>query len=95
MKGYFDEAINNNEITAYFKGEGDYFAPNEWSRGYHNYMINFMGMMGGLKKLEHPYQELVKYFRNKKSGLSDPYGHRSMFNKDSDLISPKWRPFNK
>ena len=38
---------------------------------------------------------IIQFFRNKKSGLSDPYGHRSMFNKDSDLISPEWRPFNK
>ena len=52
-------------------------------------------MKGYLKKQENPYQELVKYFRNKKSGLFEPYGHRSMFNKDSDLISPRWRPFNK
>ena len=38
---------------------------------------------------------IIQFFRNKKSRLSDPYGHRSMLNKDSDLISPKWRPFNK
>ena len=38
---------------------------------------------------------IIQFFRNKKSGLSEPYGHRSMFNKDSDLISPEWRPFNK
>ena len=25
MKGYFDEAVNNNEITAYLNGEGEYF----------------------------------------------------------------------
>ena len=38
---------------------------------------------------------IIQFFRNKKSRLSDPYGHRIMLNKDSDLISPKWRPFNK
>ena len=95
MKGDFEQAVNNNEITAYLNGEGDYFSPWEMIWENHNFINNFMGMMGYLKKQENPYQELVKYFRNKKSGLSEPYGHRSMFNKDSDLISPKWRPFNK
>ena len=95
MKGDFEQAVNNNEITAYLNGEGDYFSPWEMIWENHNFINNFMGMMGYLKKQENPYQDLVKYFRNKKSGLSEPYGHRSMFNKDSDLISPKWRPFNK
>ena len=95
MKGDFEQAVNNNEITAYLNGEGDYFSPWEMIWENHNFINNFMGMMGYLKKQKNPYQDLVKYFRNKKSGLSEPYGHRSMFNKDSDLISPKWRPFNK
>ena len=71
MKGYFDEAVNNNEVTAYLKGEGDYFAPNEWSRGYHNYMINFTGMMGYLGEKEHPYQLLVNYFKLYLSSLKE------------------------
>ena len=95
MKGDFEQAVNNNEISAYLNGEGDYFSPWEMIWGNHNFINNFMGMKGYLKKQENPYQELVKYFRNKKSGLFEPYGHRSMFNKDSDLISPRWRPFNK
>ena len=71
MKGYFDEAVNNNEITAYFKGEGDYFAPNEFCWGNHSYMTNFMGMMGYLKKQEHPYQLLVNYFKLYLSSLEE------------------------
>ena len=71
MKGYFDEAVNNNEISAYFKGEGDYFAPNEWSRGYHNYMINFTGMMGYLGEKEHSYQQLVNCFKLYLSSLEE------------------------
>ena len=71
MKGYFDEAINNNEITAYFKGEGDYFAPNEWNRGYHSHMTNWMGMMANLEKGENSYQLLVKYFKLYLSSLKE------------------------
>ena len=71
MKGDFEQAINNNEITAYLKGEGEYFTPEEGNMGYHNEMINFMGMMGYLKKQEHPYQELVKYFRLYLSSLKE------------------------
>ena len=75
MKGDFEQAVNNNEISAYLNGEGDYFSPWEMIWENHNFINNFMGMMGYLKKQENPYQELVKYFRNKKSRLSDPYGH--------------------
>ena len=71
MKGYFDEAVNNNEITAYLNGEGDYFAPEEGNMGYHNHMINFTGMLGYLEKQEHPYQLLVKYFRLYLSSLKE------------------------
>lgn len=35
MKGDFDEAVNNNEITAYLNGEGEYFSPEEFNMGYH------------------------------------------------------------
>lgn len=38
---------------------------------------------------------IFKYFRNERSGLSDPYAHRSMFNSNGDLISPEWRPLSK
>ena len=61
--GKFEQAVNNNEITAYFKGEGDYFSPEEGNMGYHNEILNFIGMMSYLENKEHPYQELVKYFR--------------------------------
>ena len=27
MKGDFEQAVNNNEISAYLNGEGDYFSP--------------------------------------------------------------------
>ncbi|PXZ08204.1 hypothetical protein DKK70_02365 [Gilliamella apicola] len=71
MKGDFEQAINNNEITAYLNGEGDYFAPEEGNMGYHNHIINFTGMLGYLEKQEHPYQELVKYFRLYLSSLKE------------------------
>ena len=71
MKGDFEEAINNNEITAYFKGEGDYFSPEEFSMGYHNEIINFNRMMAYLKEKENPYQLLVKYFRLYLSSLKE------------------------
>ena len=71
MKGDFEQAVNNNEISAYLKGEGDYFAANEWSRGYQSYMTNFLGMMGYLKKQEHPHQLLIKYFRLYLSSLKE------------------------
>ena len=61
MKGYFDEAVNNNEISAYFKGKGDYFTPEELYKASHSYIMNFMGMMFYLEKRVNPYQELVKY----------------------------------
>ena len=71
MKGDFEQAVNNNEISAYLKGEGDYFAANEWSRGYQSYMTNFLGMMGYLKKQEYPHQLLIKYFRLYLSSLEE------------------------
>ena len=71
MKGDFEQAVNNNEISAYLKGEGDYFATNEWSRGYQSYMTNFLGMMGYLKKQEYPHQLLIKYFRLYLSSLEE------------------------
>ena len=71
MKGYFDEAVNNNEITAYFKGEDDYFAPNEFCWGNHSYMTNWMGMMANLEKEENSYQLLVKYFKLYLSSLKE------------------------
>ncbi|PXZ06544.1 hypothetical protein DKK70_11315 [Gilliamella apicola] len=71
MKGDFEQAISNNEIIPFLKGEGDYFSPDEWCRGYHCYMINFMGMMGGLEEKEHPYQLLIKYFRLYLSSLEE------------------------
>ena len=81
MKGDFEQAVNNNEITAYLKGEGDYFSPEEGNMGYHNEMINFMGMLGYLEKQEHPYQELVKYFRLYLSSLKeDALDAWSLFN---------------
>ena len=81
MKGDFEQAIDNNEISAFLKGEGDYFSPEEGCMGYHNEMINFMGMMGYLKKQEHPYQLLVKCFRLYLSTLKeDPLDAWSLFN---------------
>ena len=71
MKGDFEQAVKNNEISAYLKGEGDYFAPWEMIRGNHNFINNFMGMMGYLKKQEYPYQLLVKYFRLYLSSLKE------------------------
>jgi len=43
--GKFERAVNNNEIRAYFKGEGDYFSPEEGNMGYYNEILNFIGMM--------------------------------------------------
>ena len=71
MKGDFEQAVNNNEISAYFKGEGDYFAPNEWLRGNHSHMTNWMGMMANLEKGENSYQLLVKYFKLYLSSLKE------------------------
>ena len=71
MKGDFEQAISNNEITAYLKGEGDYFAANEWLRGNHSHMTNWMGMMANLEKGENSYQLLVKYFKLYLSSLKE------------------------
>ena len=71
MKGDFEQAVNNNEISAYFNGEGDYFSPEEGCMGYHSYIMNFMGMMFYLEKRVNPYQELVKYFRLYLSSLKE------------------------
>ena len=59
----FERALNNNEIRAFFNGEGEYFSPEEFSMGYHNEMINWMGMMAYLEEKENSFQLLVKYFR--------------------------------
>ncbi len=50
MKGDFEQAVNNNEISAYLKGEGDYFTPEERYMVAHSYIMNFMGMMFYLEK---------------------------------------------
>ena len=71
MKGDFEQAVNNNEIIAYLKGEGDYFTPEEFNMGYHSFIMNFTGMMSYLKNKEHPYQELVKYFKLYLSSLKE------------------------
>ena len=71
MKGDFEQAVNNNEISAYFKGEGDYFTPEERYKASHSYIMNFMGMMFYLEKRVNPYQELVKYFRLYLSSLKE------------------------
>ncbi len=71
MKGDFEQAVNNNEIIAYLKGEGDYFTPEEFNMGYHSFIMNFTGMMSYLKNKEHPYQELVKYFKFYLSSLKE------------------------
>ena len=79
--GKFERALNNNEIRAFFNGEGEYFTPEEFSMGYHNHIINFTGLMGYLEKQEHPYQELVKYFRLYLSSLKeDPLDAWGLFN---------------
>ncbi|PXZ08196.1 hypothetical protein DKK70_02325 [Gilliamella apicola] len=81
MKGDFEEAVNNNEITAYFKGEGDYFSPEEGNMGYHNEILNFNRMIAYLREKENPYQLLVKYFRLYLSSLKeDPLDAWSLFN---------------
>ena len=59
----FERALSNNEISAFFNGEGDYFSPEEFNMGYHNEMINWMGMMAYLEEKENSFQLLVKYFR--------------------------------
>ena len=71
MKGDFEQAVNNNEVSAYLKGEGDYFSPEEGCMGYHSYIMNLMGMMFYLEKKKHPYQELVKYFKLYLSSLNE------------------------
>ena len=71
MKGDFEQAVNNNEISAYLKGEGDYFSPWEMIRGNHNDIDNWMGMIGYLSKKEHPYQLLIKYFKLYLSSLKE------------------------
>ena len=79
--GKFEQAVNNNEITAYFKGEGDYFSPEEGNMGYHNEILNFTGMMSYLENKAHPYQLLVKYFRLYLSSLKeDALDAWSLFN---------------
>ena len=69
--GKFERAVNNNEIIPFFKGEGSYFSPNEWNRGYHCHMTNWMGMMANLEKGENSYQLLVKYFKLYLSSLKE------------------------
>ena len=71
MKGDFEQAVNNNEVSAYLKGEGDYFSPEEGCMGYHSHIMNFMGMMGYLEDKEQPYQLLVKYFKLYSSSLKE------------------------
>ena len=61
--GKFERAVNNNEIILFFKGEGDYFSPEEGNMGYYNEILNFIGMMSYLENKAHPYQLLVKYFK--------------------------------
>lgn len=39
--GKFERALKNNEISAFFKGEGEYFSPEEFNMGYHNEVINW------------------------------------------------------
>lgn len=39
--GKFERALKNNEISAFFKGEGGYFSPEEFNMGYHNEVINW------------------------------------------------------
>ena len=79
--GKFERAVNNNEISAFFKGEGSYFSPNEWNRGYHSPMTNWMGMMANLEKGENSYQLLVKYFKLYLSSLKeDPLDAWGLFN---------------
>lgn len=35
---------------------------------------------------------VIKFFRNEKSAISDPYGKRNMFNQYGTMISPEWAP---
>ncbi|GKX50336.1 RHS repeat domain-containing protein [Budvicia aquatica] len=35
---------------------------------------------------------IIKFFTNKKSTISDPYGKRGMFDKNGVMISPEWKP---
>ena len=71
MKGDFEQAVNNNEIIAFFKGEGDYFSPNEINWGYHSYIINWQSMMGYLKNKENAFELLVNYFKVYLNSLED------------------------
>ena len=59
----FERALSNNEISAFFKGEGEYFSPEEFNMGYHNELINWQGMLAYLEEKETPFELLVKYFR--------------------------------
>ena len=93
--GKFEQAVNNNEITAYFKGEGDYFSPEEGNMGYHNEILNFTGMMSYLENKAHPYQLLVKYFRLYLSSLKeDVLDAWSLFNNISCFYTlRRYNPF--
>ena len=95
MKGDFEQAVNNNEITAYLNGEGDYFTPEEFNMGYHSFIMNFTGMMSYLKNKEHPYQELVKYFKFYLSSLKeDALDAWSLFNNISCFYTlRRYNPF--
>ena len=95
MKGDFEQAVNNNEITAYLNGEGDYFTPEEFNMGYHSFIMNFTGMMSNLKNKEHPYQELVKYFKFYLSSLKeDALDAWSLFNNISCFYTlRRYNPF--
>ena len=77
----FERALSNNEISAFFKGEGEYFSPEEFNMGYHNELINWQGMLAYLEEKETPFELLVKYFRLYLSSLKeDPLDAWGLFN---------------
>ena len=57
--GKFERALKNNEISTFFKGEGEYFSPEEFNMGYHNEVIN--------------WQEWLSILERKKIGVLDRY----------------------
>ena len=61
--GKFERALKNNEISVFFKGEGEYFSPEESNIGYHNEVINWQGMMANLREKEN--RGIISLFKGK------------------------------
>lgn len=70
MKKFFEYALEHNEIVPFFKGEGDYFSPNEMARG-HLYIINWSSMCNYLQHQTNPFDVLVNVFKIYLNSLDD------------------------